>query len=740
MGLAGEWKSCVEFIENDEKASEALLEFGQPLYAAFMNACYINGEFDMVHHLYHHMIHNPEMGGGGGGIVGNDEWQWGGEFTNSHPLCIDLMMRAMNSDVSMHTGSSVSNTSDDENNRKDIYALSQGATSIFRNIVENGGNITLDAIKGVLRVCENDENFEMAMDILQTLQTYNDNQRHRNNDNGWAIVDESTENFLYKSEPMTITGGGTIESTPIIDGDILSSIMRTCNAAGEYCLSFLFLLTTFTFGENSGGHSHINMDALEGYGADTPQNIIKALLTHQPLLYESEDLLHATNVALSGLKCTREASYLEAEVASEVEQLDKTIALLDNLSDADTRVTSGAVTWREAYRHMDRLLCAAGAIKETNCSLSKQDEYHLSVAVATMLRYSMECGQYNAGIMVAQVIANVASSHKTSSMKDTVKSFFGLDNADDAGKKFWCTSDELLATMIQVYRHQIGTHESLMLFFEEWDKSGSKLKSSVKGGNSEENWIKSCNIALTLLFEQGNVDRARVFFDAIHPNCRTADTYLIMAKGHARLGKWTDVGVYYADAKRNNCLSERLALLAMEDISKSTVSGKIKILRNVAEDIANLKDVKPGAWITDNYWELKRRLGFHYTRLLMWWNDPRETQARELRLASQHLDDCVKRGVTPHKDSLICIIKQASSYEAFDDDQSLKEIEPASLISKALIELCCRHDAAKNERLLTMGIKNLAFLNAQHEIDQFLKFADDNGIDTIALSKDRLVD
>ena len=139
--------------------------------------------------------------------------------------------------------------------------------------------------------------------------------------------------------------------------------------------------------------------------------------------------------------------------------------------------------------------------------------------------------------------------------------------------------------------------------------------------------------------------------------------------------------------------------------------------------------------ISDNYWELKRRLGFHYARLLMWWNDPKETKKQEFRLASQHLNDRHKKVVALHKDLLRCIIKLAGIHTEREKDSEVKDRglstqlqeEHASLLFKALVELCCGESSAEKQRLLAEGIKKLAKLNAKDEFDQFLKYADANG-------------
>merc|ERR1719162_1773644 len=80
LGLVGEWKGCINYLAKNPDVSE----FGQPLLAAMMNACYLSREYNAVLHFYYDMIEIENSGAG--------EWQWAGQYSKSHPLCTDLML------------------------------------------------------------------------------------------------------------------------------------------------------------------------------------------------------------------------------------------------------------------------------------------------------------------------------------------------------------------------------------------------------------------------------------------------------------------------------------------------------------------------------------------------------------------------------------------------------------------------------------------------------------------------
>eukprot|EP00555_Chaetoceros_dichaeta_P009593 CAMPEP_0198273658 /NCGR_PEP_ID=MMETSP1447-20131203/57512_1 /TAXON_ID=420782 /ORGANISM="Chaetoceros dichaeta, Strain CCMP1751" /LENGTH=260 /DNA_ID=CAMNT_0043967431 /DNA_START=61 /DNA_END=843 /DNA_ORIENTATION=+ len=135
-----------------------------------------------------------------------------------------------------------------------------------------------------------------------------------------------------------------------------------------------------------------------------------------------------------------------------------------------------------------------------------------------------------------------------------------------------------------------------------------------------------------------------------------------MAKGLAAAKRWDDVSLLFVTASETGCLSEDLGLITMEGVVQQKIKGKIRVLRSIASDIAEMLGMKPGTWIVSHYWLLKQMLGFHHARLLMWWNDPNETQARELELALQDFEENRSVGILVKDDVLRCIVKLVGVY------------------------------------------------------------------------------
>merc|ERR1711957_524518 len=173
-------------------------------------------------------------------------------------------------------------------------------------------------------------------------------------------------------------------------------------------------------------------------------------------------------------------------------------------------------------------------------------------------------------------------------------------------------------------------------------------------------WMNTINVVLGMLIEKGSIEDALSLYSTIPTQLRTPETYLTVALGLAADKRWDEVFSLYVTALENGCVTEDLGLLTMEGVASQNMDGgrgKVRSLRGIAEDMAKLSGIKPGTWIVNHYWQLKRRIGFHHTRLLMWWNDPKETQTKELELALQHFEEGINRGLEVEEDVLRCVVK-----------------------------------------------------------------------------------
>lgn len=640
LGRAGHWKGCVDYISKNENSSE---ELGQAFFAAMLNACYICGEYEVVFDVYYNLRHNFESGGG--------DWQWEGEYARYHPLCSDIILRAIGLGLR-----------DKDANQ----GFSNGATSLFHQITEEGGRISMEAIRGVLYACKNDADFEKALQVLKKLESY------ENAESEWIVVDEDTFNFLSQNTGLT----SSTRTKGIINDEIIATIMDTCNAAGEYGLTIVILrMAQLTERNNVFILDYCNHNSM-----------VESLMYWQPQLGQNEALLHSTITALSGLQCYQDAHDLLSFTKDE-DYFSKDLKGLD--------VTNMNTLWYETYRNMDRLIYAADCLKRKKQNVSREDKYNLSLATALMLRCAIHSGQVSSGLEVARTV--IPTFNRTAvtgnTVREKMKSFFGFNDEDiDSDDQFWFLSDDLYAGKLTAYRVKYGLDSALDYYFSSIDSPNSPKYSN-------QGWFKTVNVVLEMLIEKGDVEKAFIFYECMNPTDRGPGTYVAIANAYKDLEQYDKIGKVYMEAKKASLLSEKLCLCAMEAIVRGTHQGKIKILRSIVNDISDGKGVKPGKWIVDHYWIIKRCLGFHYARLLMWWNDPNETKSLEYRLAAQHIEHQKNQSLQIETDALRCIIKLAED-QRLDVGDSSDPLHPPSRVFDSLMILSTSHCHDKTQLLL----------------------------------------
>jgi len=158
----------------------------------------------------------------------------------------------------------------------------------------------------------------------------------------------------------------------------------------------------------------------------------------------------------------------------------------------------------------------------------------------------------------------------------------------------------------------------------------------------------------------------------------------------------------------------------------------MRILRSIVDDIASLRQMKSGAWIFENYWVLKRMIGFHHARLLMWWNDPTTTQEQEFRVATQHLEKSNQGRGDLDPDALSCIIKLAGhkhrkmyGYTLDTEDAINSQNEAANLIVNAVLKSFEIFEGVDHPSIISDGVSSLKSLGAdRHCVDLVLASID----------------
>jgi len=661
LGRAGHWQGLINYVKNGEHSAR----LGQPLVAAAMIACIHNKKYTIaLTELYQQYADNQPS---------PSEWQWAGGYGTVHPLCRDLALRAMDG-----MGDNDEQEEELDPSRQPL-GNSADAVFILNQILEERGIVSIDGLQGALAACEREGNFEKAVNILYLLLNYDENSTD------WKLVPgcpSAMEYFLDTtsgSAPEMVNENEEGDSHLVeevegrrvyVSGNIFASVMDACNNAGEYGLAIYYCRVVNTISGN------INDRSLELHGEDNGQNIVRSLLLAQPLLSSNEKLLTATMFSLCGLGCTREAVALYSEVFEMLDDETDWPLCTECLRYAKSLGETSDSSWLRAYTHIDRVLAALQTIQSTNFTLSIETRELLQRGVAQMIQSCSDADQSMTGLHLARMAAPIVM-HKepTKSVKKTLQSFFMKESStSDRGNllpgdseivsQFLTGSDTLLSPAMEVTRKTTGINDALGLFYSKCEKDVSVLNSMQQESSAvqDRQWINSANSVLAMLIEKGKLNDAYALFEGISHPSRIPETYIILARGLAAAKRWDDVSQLFVTASETGCLSEDLGLITMEGVAQQQIKGKIRVLRSIASDVAKTLGMKPGAWIVTHYWLLKQTLGFHHARLLMWWNDPNETQARELELALQEFEENRSVGILVKDDVLRCIVKLVGVY------------------------------------------------------------------------------
>lgn len=632
LGRAGQWKGCRSFLENS--TTESLANYRSAIYAAILKACYICGKYEDVLEIYKYVLEQNSTTG--------RDWQWQGEYSSIHPLCDDLMLQSLGKDMS-----------DDP-----LQGFSEFATLLFERIVHQGGRISLDAIKGVLKVCANDHDYHRALSVYHTIQSY------LKDDCDWQITDHDGQKFLLESNGQSV------------GDDVLAATMEACNQAGQYGLSILCYL------QSSDIVSREDIEYLDG------RDMTQHLLECRPDLHAKQFLLDKVSNALYGLNCS-----IEVQKLANLDLSSKYSSMEQNYSN---------VAWCQSYKHMFRLLVATDRICKDQVALTKKDVYNLSLATAKMLRCANACEQTSAGLYVYEKVLNVVQRNCESrrSFTDSFKSFFGFDNIDQSERDqshFLLTSDELLSAMIES-EHKIGqSNSSLTIFMDIFDPTGKSSKDLMQDGQHLTlQRTQSANEAMKVFLDQNRYHEGLRVFDRLQATDRNSDAFLLMAALLANLHKWEDIIELYDLAAGSDDISEELCIITMRAVTQSGLDDKLSILRRLVHHIAKQRNYKDGmkstSWVAEHYWGIKQHIGFQFARLLMSWNDRNSAQLNEARLACQHFLSKRQQFQSIPFEAMKCIAIFLRSHE--NDFESMvksiqesNQLDPCKLVTWIMIEV-----------------------------------------------------
>jgi hypothetical protein len=618
LGRAGEWQACIKYLRNSYNSTR----LGQALIAAAMQACILCSQHEEALVLFDELVVGREGG----------EYQWGGQFDGPNPICRDLIIRAL-----------AESPNEDAPER---------ALAYFDEIQDERRQISVDALRAIFRILERQGLFRESTALLsdsleQKWQT------------SWLVDSDKYDLDEIKADSGEIDRSG-MQSYQRCLPEILATVMRTCNSSEQYGLALVSCRLAEVFSTKTlPDDTSLPLD-------DEASHLERSLLLSNIGFGLREDLLIASMLSLNGLGLTKYAArlYESAKIFRNEAGNEASHPWTDAMQcyESVRSNVSEQNAWESAHKHIHRIFAAVEAIKKTGIDLSVERKDIITSALAKTMHCCTAVGQPEASLFIATHVEPVLSVRQASSFGGSISSFLGL-NSDDEASSVLLTDDLLLAEILRAHRNSSGSHYALELIrgLPQWDKLMSLDKGSSSSGCSIPLTIEVLNI----LVEQQRVDDALRLFRSLASESRSPESFLIVAKLLVRQRDWSSLGELYHQALKSNCLTELLSEIAIKAVAESNVEtkGKLRAARNIAEEASRIVGISQTKWLEHRYWSLKRRLGRHFTRLLMWWNDAKTSQAHEFQLAMKQFEQRRELGLKPKNDVVRAIVSGAQDFK-----------------------------------------------------------------------------
>ena len=708
LGHAGCWKELHEY----RKSSFLSDQYGTPLLAAVIQACLLCDEHGAALSILvdegilspsilgsHHRKNNDDNDNQVDSISApyqndtnsnsnnnnnlEEEWQWGGARDRMDPLIRDLAMQVIGGASALMTndvGSMGAGNNED----------SKLAMELFRTSREEGITISREALLGVVEACERDKDWRGALSVLRTvLEEEEANLEHfTNSDKGNATKHYSmTTPWIVSSDRLSIAerdqpGGASnaVEGdknrarTVLLDlGPVLASVMRNCNSSSNFGMS-LFGLRLF---QSQFFRSLSSTD--NDYGS--PEEEISQMLSkmnnnNNNNTHNHEEILVASMVALSGLRCHKNAMNLyettmmttTGEDESNAASLVYQYAVL-NQKRHGTSVLGNP--WLSAHHHINKLTTASdlvrailrGEKKDNNAGTSSNGDLQLQErqregTEEILCRAMNSCTNAHQPELSLYLLEWMDDS--VFSQRDTTQTWLAHNNNNNNNNK---SEDSIgVNDTIGLYGDSVTAETILALRWSKDLRGAIEMFEGILEKHAEDDlvrWRKTIVAGLTAMVASGRGNDAVKIFGVLDGDTRSTACYTTIGRHLSKVKDWKEIIELYRDATEEGYSSEELSLLAMLAVTSTKVDNRLRILRAIVDDCASGVGLDRKRWTMVKYWQLKRTLGFYHTRLLMWWNDEDRAPLDELNLAIKEFYNEKANGMRPKNDVVRAIFAGA---------------------------------------------------------------------------------
>ena len=461
-----------------------------------------------------------------------------------------------------------------------------------------------------------------------------------------------------EEDPRTTTSRSRLSAL----GPILAAVMRTCNRASNFGLALWSLQLfegplgiaastqhppTRSTGTTHPHHS-IEVDPLSTRRIET--SIHEAITG----MNNSRAVLTASMIALCGLRCydtairlyevqqntpSRRRQNIQSNPGMIHEDAVNSNSINNNNATSAALVYQYALSnnkrtktvalenpWVSAFHHIDMLMRANTLIRQK----SLRRCYDGTMSTSTKKQDLMRLTETQRGMIedgLARAMQSCTNAHQPELSLFLLawieESSIGVCSEQQHGEYHY--NDSVTAETILARR---------------WTKDwigATELFESILSQHTDEDlnhWKQTIAAGLKVLVANGRGGDAVQVFDVLDEDVCSADCYTTIGRYLARAKNWNELLALYRKgviAERSS--SDELGILAMTAVVSSRVENRYRVLRTIIDECATAADIDPKRWTMNNYWHLKRRLGFYHARLLMWWKDEQRAPLDEVNLA-----------------------------------------------------------------------------------------------------------
>ena len=695
LGHAGCWKELHEY----RKSSFLSDQYGTPLLAAVIQACLLCDEHGAALSILveegilspsilgsHHRnnddnevdsfsaAHQSDNNNNNNNNNLEEEWQWGGARDRMDPLIRDLAMQVIG-------GASALVTNDVGSMGVGSNEDSKLALELFRTSREEGVTISQEALLGVVEACERDKDWRGALSVLRTvLEEEEANLEHFHNSNNkgnntkhhqittpW-IVSSDRLSIAERDQPGgasdVVEGEKNRARTVLSDlGPVLASVMRNCNSSSNFGIS-LFGLRLFQ------SQLFRSLSAIDN-DSSTPEEEIGQMLSkmNNNNIHDHEEILVASMVALSGLRCHKNAMNLyETTTMTTGEGESNAASLVYQYASLNQKRHGTSVLgnpWLSAHHHINKLTTASGLVRTILRMEKKDSDAGTSSNGGLQLQERQREGTEE---ILSRAMNSCTNAHQPE------LSLYLLEWMDDSvfsqqeTTRAWLAHNNNSENSIGVndttglYGDSVTAETILALRWTKDLRGAIEMFEGILEKHAEDDlvrWRKTIVAGLTAMVASGRGNDAVKIFGVLDGDTRSTACYTTIGRHLSKVKDWKEIIELYRDATEEGYSSEELGLLAMLAVTSTKVDNRLRILRAIVDDCASGVGLDRKRWTMVKYWQLKRTLGFYHTRLLMWWNDEDRARLDELNLAIKEFYNEKSNGMRPKNDVVRAIFAGA---------------------------------------------------------------------------------